>query len=83
MPYRPYPNAERALRQLDRHHVQQPAPIPAMRVAMADWAVAVLESTREATRPLREMIDAMQARQWHPDFIFDPATNRFEKWPAA
>ncbi|MFD5509041.1 hypothetical protein ACFWIB_14860 [Streptomyces sp. NPDC127051] len=59
MSYRSYPNADRARRQVDRHHVQQPAPIPTMRVAMADWVVAALESALEAGRPFREMIEAL------------------------
>lgn len=82
MSHRPYPNADRALRQLGRRHVPQSAAVPAMRVAMADWAVAALASAHEAARPLREMLDALQAKPWHPDFVYDPATHCWERWPA-
>ena len=82
--HRPYPNADRALHQLDRHHVPQPALPPSeFTLKMAAQANAVLSAMAETLRPWREAIDAMQARPWHPNFTFDPATNRFEKWPAA
>ncbi|MEV6580293.1 hypothetical protein AB0M92_19245 [Streptomyces sp. NPDC051582] len=62
MPYRPYPNADRALRQVARHQSpQQPTPPSEFTLKMAAQANAVLAAVAEATRPLRESLDAMGA----------------------
>ncbi|MFC9821359.1 hypothetical protein ACFWG6_30765 [Streptomyces erythrochromogenes] len=55
MPYRPYPNADRALRQLDRHHV--PEPPSELTLKLAAQANAVLAAVGEAFRPFRESLD--------------------------
>lgn len=71
MPYRSYPNADRARRQLDRHHVPQPVP------------QFVNASMAAALAGLAEMAKAIKASAWRPDAIYDPSTDRLERWPAA
>lgn len=62
MSYRPYPNADRALRQLDRHHVQPPVPPSELTLKLAAQAHAALAALTTSLRPWREGIAAMQAR---------------------
>lgn len=53
MAYRPYPNAARALRQLDRH-AQPFTPLPPWRVEMAQQANETLAVAGAAVRPFIE-----------------------------
>jgi hypothetical protein len=49
MAYRPYPNADRALRQVDRH--RQPAPPSEFQLSLAEQANAALEAAGRALEP--------------------------------
>ncbi|MCX5584299.1 hypothetical protein [Streptomyces erythrochromogenes] len=75
--HRPYPNADRALRQVARHHVPQPAPVSPVRIAMAEWAAAAIADAQEALRPFREMMETLQAQQCRPHALYDPKSGQF------
>jgi hypothetical protein len=65
MAYRPYPNPERALRQLDRH--EHPAPEPTeLRKQMAAQANTALAVMAEAAKQLRGKLEAMGAPRRTP-----------------
>jgi len=61
MNYRPYPNADRARRQVARHHVPQPVPPSEFTLKLAAQANAVLAAVSEALRPVREQLQAKGA----------------------
>lgn len=65
MSHRPYPNAERALRQLGRHHVPEPVP-QRMNVSMA-----------AALAGFSELAEALKASAWRPHALYDPKTDQF------
>lgn len=77
MPYRPYPNADRALRQLDRHHVQQPVPVSEMTVRLGEQATACLSAAHEALLPFRKMVERLQAQPYRPHALYDPKSGQF------
>jgi hypothetical protein len=60
MAHRPYPNAERALRQLNRHAAPalEPTEVRKQMAAQANTALAVMA---EATKPLRAKLEAQGA----------------------
>jgi hypothetical protein len=77
MPYRPYPNADRALRQVARH-VHQPAPVSVKQIAMAEWAALVIANAQTAMRPFAEMMETVRAQAARPHALYDPRSGRFE-----
>ncbi|MCX5407530.1 hypothetical protein OHA37_27155 [Streptomyces sp. NBC_00335] len=64
MPYRPYPNAHRALRQLDRHHVPQPVPASELTLRLSEQATACLAAAHEALLPFRKMVERLQSQPY-------------------
>lgn len=62
MSYRPYPSADRALRQIDQHHVPQPVSVSEQSLRLLEQAAAYFAAAREGTRPSCEMIEVLQAR---------------------
>ncbi|MGW9371215.1 hypothetical protein ACWGVR_14530 [Streptomyces xanthophaeus] len=78
MPHRPYPNADRALRQLGRHHVQQPVPPSELSIRLGEQAALCLAAARQALLPSFEnMLAAFQAQPLRPHALFDPRSGRF------
>lgn len=77
MPYRPYPNADRALRQLDRHHVQQPVPPSEFTLKLTAQANAALAAAHESLRPFREMVERLQAQPYRPHALYNPKSGQF------
>lgn len=77
MPYRPYPNANRALRQLDRHHIQQPTAPSELTDHLAKQASQCIAAAHEALLPFRRMVEALQARPYRPHALYDPASGEF------
>ncbi|WP_405531481.1 hypothetical protein OG592_26925 [Streptomyces avidinii] len=77
MPYRPYPNADRALRQLARHHVPEPVQPSEMTVRLAKQAMLCLAAGQEALLPFRRMFEQLQAQPCRPHALYDPKTGQF------
>lgn len=77
MPYRPYPNVDRALRQLDRHHIQPMVQPSELTVRLREQAAAYLAAAHEALRPFREMAERLQAQLYRPHVLYDPKTRQF------
>lgn len=71
MPYRPYPNADRALHQLGRHHLPQLAPSH------------VNDSMAAALEGFAVLAKAIKASAWRPEAVYGPAKDRFERRPVA
>jgi hypothetical protein len=70
MAYRPYPNADRALRQIARHYPDEPViPMPECLRPMAASFARLRVNTRQA----------MQA--WRPDFMMDGRTGEIAPYP--
>ncbi|MFI1525556.1 hypothetical protein [Streptomyces griseus] len=61
MTYRPYPNADRALRQLDRH--VHPVEVPEWRVKLAADARRALAGAAEALEPMART-SRLTDREW-------------------
>lgn len=61
MPYRPYPNADRARRQLDRRHVQQPVQPSELTLKLAAQANAALKAVGVAVQPMVDALNTMGA----------------------
>ncbi|GAA2694367.1 hypothetical protein GCM10010400_69910 [Streptomyces aculeolatus] len=60
MTYRPYPNAARALRQLDRHTRPESQPrvsVPPIRIMTPEQAARSLEAIGAAVRPISEAME--------------------------
>ncbi|MER7733656.1 hypothetical protein ABTX80_22450 [Streptomyces erythrochromogenes] len=79
MSYHPYPNADRALRQLARHHIQRPAPPPAFPMIrlLGVAAEQYLAAGNEALRPFREMMETLRAQANRPHALYDPKSGQF------
>ncbi|WP_435285281.1 hypothetical protein [Streptomyces bacillaris] len=61
MPYRPYPNVDRAVRQLNRH--AHPVEVPEWRVKMAVDARRALAAAAEVMEPIARAVRET-ARAW-------------------
>ncbi|WP_181785355.1 hypothetical protein [Streptomyces phytophilus] len=64
MTYRPYPDAARALRQLDRHTRRESRPrvsVPPMRIMTPEQAARSLEAMGAAVRPISEAMERAAA----------------------
>ncbi|MDX3243678.1 hypothetical protein [Streptomyces sp. ME18-1-4] len=72
MSYRPYPNADRALRQLSRHYPEAPA---------APVLECLQPMTESFDRLRRNVARALKRDAWHPDFLMDGHTGDVVPFP--
>ncbi|MFD4740595.1 hypothetical protein ACFWNQ_25005 [Streptomyces virginiae] len=77
MPYRPYPNADRARRQVTRHRIEQLPPPSLMTLRLSEWVTRVMVAAHQDLRPFREMIEKLQAQDHRPNALYDPKSGRF------
>ncbi|MFD6180038.1 hypothetical protein [Streptomyces goshikiensis] len=78
MSYRPHPNANRALRQLDRHRTAHPVTPAEVACGLGKAAGLYLAAAHETLRPFREVFEALQAQQYRPHALYAPKSGKFE-----